>query len=160
MKLVILAVAAFASGCSSRAKHERQQLEETVEILPRGDHYTISHYMTEIVLTEQQPRNEQFGFALKRIEEDGRVTILVLATQVESVARVGEYFVSEEFGLHGLELEAVDLDARSATFARRWAEHTEEKNDTKPNKPVQSNSVDAPRKSGAVTAISRLPRSV
>lgn len=29
-----------------------------------------------------------------------------------------------------------------------------------PNKPVQSNSVDAPRKSGAVTAISRLPRSV
>ena len=83
---------------------------------------TISEMSREIVLSAEHPENNFIRAKLVGIAADGTTTIRVLPSGPELQAKVGGYFVSEEFGKHGLELVSAFAEKQEAHLVQYSAE--------------------------------------
>ena len=83
---------------------------------------TIREYGREIVFSREHPENDFIGARLVRIADDGTTTIQVIPAGPELRAVLGGYFVSGEYGRHGLQLISASAEKHEARLLRRWAE--------------------------------------
>ena len=103
-KLLIILLCGFLVGCASTR------------------HDTISHFRREIVLSSAHSEDDFIGARLVGIADDGTTTILVTPSGPELKAAIGDYFISAEYGRHGLQLISASAEKHEARLLRRWAE--------------------------------------
>jgi hypothetical protein len=103
-KLLIILLLGFMVGCASTS------------------HVTIRELSRDIVLSSTHPEDAFIRAKLIGIASDGTTTILVTPSGPELRAAVGDYFVSSEYGSHGLQLVSASAEKHEARFLRRWAE--------------------------------------
>jgi hypothetical protein len=82
---------------------------------------TITEYRQDIVLSIKHPENSVIEAKLIEIASDGTTTIEVMPAGPKLQARVGAYFVSAEYGKHGLELVSASPEKQEAHLVRRTA---------------------------------------
>ena len=104
VRLLIILLCGLVTGCASKYPN------------------TIREHEREIVLSASHPDNEYIGARLVSIADDGTTTILVTPSGPELRAAVGDYFVSAEYGRHGLQLVSASAEKHEARLLRSWAE--------------------------------------
>ena len=82
----------------------------------------IVHYMREGVFSGAHSQDDFIGVRLVGIADDGTTTILVTPSGPELRASVGGYFISPEFGTHGLRLISASAEKHEVKLIRRGSE--------------------------------------
>ena len=85
--------------------------------------HRVSHYSRDLSLS---PAHEagiggQHKLRLIDIGQDGTTTIELSWTRERLTAKPGEFFVSDAFGTHGLELVSASSGTGQAFLKQRWA---------------------------------------
>ena len=76
----------------------------------------------EVTLTKQQPSDSFLGAQLVEVAADGTTTIEVLKTKNKLSARIGEYFVSPEYGQKGLRVVSASSKHPEVRLLRTWCD--------------------------------------